>query len=121
MKCRTFLYFIGEILCPAEDDHGDFVIIVKPEVGASTKEVYAAYDRLEKKPETANVLEEVTARMHPVINEIKEILVKSGATYAGMSGSGTAVFGIFREKPSELVISDIKKRFNKVFVVKKTK
>lgn len=112
---------IGEILSPAEDDHGDFVIIVKPEVGASTKEVYAAYDCLEKKPETANVLEEVTARMHPVINEIKEILVKSGATYAGMSGSGTAVFGIFREKPSELVISDIKKRFNKVFVVKKIK
>ncbi|MDO4938581.1 MAG: 4-(cytidine 5'-diphospho)-2-C-methyl-D-erythritol kinase [Lachnospiraceae bacterium] len=112
---------IGEILSPAQDDHGDFVIIVKPEAGASTKEVYAAYDRLECKPDTDNVLEAVTARMFPVITEIKDRLLAAGASLAGMTGSGTAVYGIFREKPSDLVISDIKRRYNNVFVVKKTK
>lgn len=112
---------IGEILSPAEDDHGDWLIIVKPDAGASTKEVYAAYDRLEEKPDMPNVLEAVTARKVPEITEIREMLTSRGAEYASMTGSGTAVYGIFRENPSDLVISDIKSRYNNVFVVKKTK
>lgn len=111
---------IGEILSPAEDDHGEWVVIVKPPVGASTKEVYQAYDELETKPDLPNVLEAVTAKMYPVITEIGEMLASHGASFTSMTGSGTAVFGIFREKPSDLVILDIKKRCNNVFVVKKT-
>lgn len=111
---------IGEILNPAEDGHGEWMIIVKPDAGASTKEVYAAYDRLEKKPDLPNVLEAVTAGMVPEVTEIKEMLLSCGAEFASMTGSGTAVFGIFREKPADLVILDIKKHYNNVFVVKKT-
>lgn len=116
-RCRG----IGEILSPAQDDHGDWLIIVKPDAGASTGEVYAAYDRLEKKPDMPNVLEAVTARMVPEVTEIREMLLSRGAEYASMTGSGTAVYGIFREKPSDLLISTIKKQYNNVFVVKKTK
>ncbi|MBQ0145846.1 MAG: 4-(cytidine 5'-diphospho)-2-C-methyl-D-erythritol kinase [Lachnospiraceae bacterium] len=114
-RCRG----IGEILSPAEDGHGDYVVIVKPEAGASTKDVYAAYDRLAEKPECANVLEAVTAEMFPVIREIKEQLLAEGAELAGMSGSGTAVFGIFKEMPDEPVIAYLRQKYGKVFPVRK--
>ena len=45
-----------------------------------------------------NVLEPVTAAEHPVIYEIKKRLLEQGARLASMTGSGTAVFGIFDSK-----------------------
>ena len=42
-----------------------------------------------------NVLETVTAREYPVIEEIKKLLRLQGAENALMSGSGPTVFGIF--------------------------
>jgi 4-diphosphocytidyl-2-C-methyl-D-erythritol kinase len=35
---------------------------------------------------------------HPKIAELKNELLKSGAIYASMSGSGSSVFGIFRQE-----------------------
>ena len=112
---------IGEILSPAENPYGEYVIIVKPDAGVSTKEIYTAYDRLPEKPELANVLEAVTAAACPEITEIKHRLLSGGASFASMSGSGTAVFGIFREMPSDLLISTIKRDYQNIFVVKITK
>ena len=42
-----------------------------------------------------NVLEEVTANMYPVIEDIKKAMKEAGAMNAMMSGSGPTVFGIF--------------------------
>ena len=42
-----------------------------------------------------NDLEAVTAKAFPVINEIKRLLLAHGAAGAMMSGSGSAVFGLF--------------------------
>ena len=112
---------IGEILSPAENPYGEYVIIVKPDAGVSTKEIYTAYDRLEERPELANVLEAVTAAACPEITEIKHCLLSGGASFASMSGSGTAVFGIFREMPADLLISTIKRDYQNIFVVKITK
>ncbi len=109
---------IGEILSPADHSYGSFVIIVKPDAGVSTKEIYAAYDRLEKKPKLPNVLEAVTAEKCPEITEIKERLLSCGASFASMSGSGTAVFGIFSKEPAKETIESLKRDYRRVYPVK---
>lgn len=47
-----------------------------------------------------NDLESATAARHPEILEIKNQLLRNGALYSAMSGSGPSVFGVFNE-PSE--------------------
>jgi 4-diphosphocytidyl-2-C-methyl-D-erythritol kinase len=42
---------------------------------------------------------------HPEIGLIKDQLYKNGAIYASMSGSGSSVYGIFKEKPKNNWIS----------------
>jgi 4-diphosphocytidyl-2-C-methyl-D-erythritol kinase len=42
-----------------------------------------------------NDLEQVSIRIHPVLAELKRILIEHGALGALMSGSGPTVFGIF--------------------------
>jgi 4-diphosphocytidyl-2C-methyl-D-erythritol kinase len=37
---------------------------------------------------------------HPVIAELKQTMLEAGAIYASMSGSGSAVFGIFENRPN---------------------
>ena len=44
------------------------------------------------------MLELVTAREYPVIEEIKNFMNKRGALNAMMSGSGPTVFGLFENK-----------------------
>ena len=46
----------------------------------------------------SNVMEQVTAKTHPVIRGIKEKLMLNGAIGAVMSGSGPTVFGIFDDE-----------------------
>jgi 4-diphosphocytidyl-2-C-methyl-D-erythritol kinase len=49
-----------------------------------------------------NDFEESVFALHPEIGNVKELLYKMGATYAAMSGSGSALFGLFKEEPNEL-------------------
>ena len=37
--------------------------------------------------------------MHPELGAIKQRLYDEGAVYAAMSGSGSALFGIYRQAP----------------------
>ena len=46
--------------------------------------------------------EESVFALHSEIGAVKEELYKRGATYAAMSGSGSALFGLFRERPDHL-------------------
>ncbi|MDE7450861.1 MAG: 4-(cytidine 5'-diphospho)-2-C-methyl-D-erythritol kinase, partial [Alistipes sp.] len=43
----------------------------------------------------ANAFEPSVFAAHPAIREVKERLLAAGAVYAAMSGSGSAVFGLF--------------------------
>jgi 4-diphosphocytidyl-2-C-methyl-D-erythritol kinase len=108
----------GEELAPMPSLPADFSIaLAKPRVGVSTKEAYAAWDKLcthlpqpdmEKAVESAkrrdflsmlthcaNVFEHLA--LPPEIRTAKEILTAHGAILAQMTGSGSCVFGIFRD------------------------
>ena len=95
---------------------GYWLIIVKPDVHISTQQAYAAI--VPKSPKSGikeilkrpiadwkglleNDFEESVFDLHPAISAIKDSLYSNGALYASMSGSGSALFGLF-EKPIHL-------------------
>lgn len=49
-----------------------------------------------------NVMEEHVFSQHPEVGRAKAMMLGSGAVYAAMSGSGSSVFGLFREAPPDL-------------------
>lgn len=90
---------------------GYTIYIVKPDVFVSTKEAYSTVKPMQpelslkeiiKRPveEWKDVLkndfEASVFSTYPIIKRIKEQLYDSGAVYASMSGSGSAVFGLFK-------------------------
>lgn len=94
---------------------GKYLMIVKPPFGVSTKEAYSnvnpvmpevpLYELLKRPIEEwkcciVNDFEKSVFPLHPELADVKEILYKNGAVYASMSGSGSAMFAIFNEKPS---------------------
>jgi len=107
----------GEILTPIGELPPCYMVLIKPDnINVSTAEIFSKIDneRIDLHPHTEgavecirnkdlkglsrrmfNVMEVVTARMHPEISEIKNTLVSSGALGAVMSGSGPSVFGLF--------------------------
>lgn len=95
----------GEILTPAKINlKGKFIVIVKPDVHVSTAEAYAGIIPAERNLDWSdlnslrNDFEETIFRKHPVIKQAKQALHDAGASYASMSGSGSAVYGLFPEK-----------------------
>ena len=55
------------------------------------------------KDSITNDFETPVIKAHPGIGEIKNQLYNSGALYSSMSGSGSTVFGIFKNKPTEAI------------------
>ena len=100
---------IGEKLTRLPAPPKAYLLIAKPPVMVSTKDVYERLASLENASLTGitdrlgNVLETVTVELHPVIEEIKTFMKEQGAINALMSGSGPTVFGIFdsKEKANE--------------------
>ena len=89
---------------------GKHLVLVKPDESVSTKEAYSNLtpqepdedirDILKDDPELwrgrlKNDFEPSVFAKHPRIAAIKQTLYDMGALYASMSGSGSAVFGIF--------------------------
>lgn len=110
---------IGEELTRLPAPPKAYILIAKPPVMVSTKEVYERFDAkeitthpdidgiigaLEEGSLTGitsrlgNVLENVTIELYPVIEEIKTFMKEHGAINALMSGSGPTVFGIFDDE-----------------------
>lgn len=105
----------GEVLHPLSVNlSGYFLWIVYPNIVVSTKEMYAEViprnrthslkdivqsDITRWKYELENDFEKTVFKKYPRIAEIKEQMYKEGAIYSSMSGSGSAVFGLFKEKP----------------------
>jgi 4-diphosphocytidyl-2-C-methyl-D-erythritol kinase len=96
----------GEILTKTDMTLKDkFVVIVKPDVHVSTAEAYGGVVPKESTLDIHNLtslkndFEDSVFQRYPVIRSIKQQLYSAGAMYAAMSGSGSAVFGIFSAAP----------------------
>lgn len=110
---------IGEKLSSLPAPRQCVLLIAKPNIMVSTREVYERLDAKEIKDhpdidamvqslqtgdfdklvgQMGNVLETVTIELHPIIQDIKDTMKACGAQNAMMSGSGPTVFGIFHDQ-----------------------
>ena len=105
----------GEKMTPIELPlQGKYLAIAKPKEGVSTKEAYSgvkpAIPEMKLSEALSRPIEEWKSCVkndfephifvaHPAIAEVKEAMYRAGAIYASMSGSGSAVFGIFDAEP----------------------
>ena len=93
---------------------GYFIRLFMPDFSISTAEAYSTVvpkapdmdirsivenSHHQWKGELQNDFELTLFKKYPVIQQIKNELYQSGATYASMSGSGASVFGIFEKEP----------------------
>ena len=109
---------IGERMEAIALDLSDWYIgVVRPDIPVPTKEAFSRIHphypqkncrEVVKQPVESwkdgliNDFEESVFALHPEIGEVKERLYRMGATYAAMSGSGSALFGLFRQTPELL-------------------
>ncbi len=113
---------IGDILEPADAEsgnlHGYWLAVVRPNITVSTADAYRTITprtpdkncrMVVRQPidtwrdELRNDFEEPVFHRHPELRAVKERLYDMGAAYAQMSGSGSAIFGIFRDEPTEVM------------------
>jgi 4-diphosphocytidyl-2-C-methyl-D-erythritol kinase len=90
----------GQILTPLKDQPKQILIVVKPTEGMSTPAAYKSLDQAPRPrkefPDNYETYYNDFERVAPCIcSDIAERLQVHGATSALMTGSGTAVFGIF--------------------------
>ena len=99
----------------------NFIIIAKPQFSISTKWEYSKINKLlPNKKMRYNLLaleeplkwdsfwndfEDVVIPRYPEIRELKEAMLKSGAIYSSLSGSGSTVFGIYNNYDQALEAS----------------
>jgi len=107
---------IGEVLSPLMAPPPHHLVVAKPAAGAETARIYGAYDERPEKDAPSvtpvvkalragdlsalawglgNDLASVTKSFVPEVRALEEELRNSGSLGAAMSGSGTAVFGMF--------------------------
>lgn len=107
---------IGEIMTPLDNFDHVPLILVKPDFGIATPWAFSQLSLADLGPRpdteklvsgmrrkdlaamreaTANVLETVSIKAHPVLVTLKSQLAELGAGMAMMSGSGPTVFGLF--------------------------
>lgn len=113
----------GEIMRPIELDlSGLWLVVIKPPFGVSTAEAYSgvrpaiparslvdrlADDRSKWQEQIVNGFEPHIFAAHTRLAELKQVLLDSGAIYAAMSGSGSALFGLFESRPTPQFDDDI--------------
>ncbi len=108
---------IGEVLTPLSPLPDCWIVICKPPTGISTREAYLAFDRVGKhsnaftesmeKAVRGGSLEKIgeslenafeTVLFLPEVRKIKRDMISLGALGSCMTGSGSAVFGLFDSK-----------------------
>ena len=106
----------GDEIHPLTDRTRVWIVLVQPPGGVSTRDAYAWYEEehaagsteaeapplpaswLAPEVRMVNDLEPAVARRRPEIGRLRRSLQDHGALAAAMSGSGSTVFGLFRER-----------------------
>ncbi|MBE7032206.1 MAG: 4-(cytidine 5'-diphospho)-2-C-methyl-D-erythritol kinase [Ruminococcaceae bacterium] len=129
---------IGEILTPLPQLENVTFLIAKPNFGVSTPWVYKnlMLGSSTPHPDTkaviegiktndlsliarhaGNTLESVTLGKYPEISRYKTLMEKSGAIYSLMSGSGSAVFGVFDDPDkAKKALNEFKRITKQVYI-----
>lgn len=105
---------IGEKLVPIDLNlSGYYLGVVRPDIPVSTKEAFSLVKPMRPtencrevvaqpvgtwRERLTNDFEQSVFALHPEIGQIKEQLYALGADYAAMSGSGSALFGLFQKE-----------------------
>lgn len=130
---------IGEKLTPIDGLKDGWIVLAKPNIGVSTKEVYQKleWDKIQKHPNTenmlsaidngdvymvteelCNVLEEVTIKLYPAVKDLKNRFVEYGAFGVLMSGSGPSVFGFFKSyDKAKKAQKNLSRTYNQAYLV----
>lgn len=104
---------IGNELTPVELNlKGYSLLIVKPDINVSTREAFSGircrkpdfdlrflpYLPVEEwKGKVVNDFEETVFPIYPQLAELKQSIYNTGAVYASMTGSGSAIYGIYAD------------------------
>ena len=136
----AFVTGIGEKITDIEPLKNTYILLLKPNLFLSTKEVYTEYDFLKNQSHSSpekmlesmkngdiagvcdnvfNTLETVCFLKNPILKELKEKLILNGAKGDLMSGTGSTVFGIFdNEKSAKTAYNKLKNNKNFCFLCK---
>ena len=134
------VYALCELGAKLPDAPEMFTVICKPDVSFSTPALYAKLDdvALAKRPDTramraalekgdleaigaglCNVFEQVAIPDHLELNYIKSIMMSYGAYGAQMTGSGSAVYGLFDSfEYAAVACTMLKDNYPQVFIAK---
>src|SRR5258706_4690081 len=114
----------GDVLVPLDDIARSWLVLVVPDFGVSTKDAFRWWDertgqdgrggrdgqdaqdgqerqdgkRKRRDTRSANDLEAVVAARDPIVRRLTRDLKREGAVHASLSGSGSAVFGVFASR-----------------------
>jgi 4-diphosphocytidyl-2-C-methyl-D-erythritol kinase len=97
----------GDRLSRLHDIPRAWVVLVVPRFRVSTAEAFGWWDTQEGRSRRShrdgragitNDLQRVVSRRHPVVSRLVVALERRGAFQASLSGSGSAVFGLFRRR-----------------------
>ena len=119
IKCKPArVQGVGEVLTPISVKNNYYVLLVKPEAGCSTKEVYGISDTMDLKvgnidnvikaleegnddllaDNISNALQEPAIKLVPSIQGIIDELRSNGLKMVQVTGSGSAVFALSTDK-----------------------
>lgn len=127
---------MGEVIAPLPPLQDVYMVIAKPQAGVSTAQAYAAYDaavwvrRADREQflyhaaaaDTKEILRRCSNLFEQFIEvpgraDIKSVMRSHGAATACMSGSGSAVYGIFTdEQAARACAEDVRRYAPDVFV-----
>ena len=130
----------GEVLSPLPELPGGWIVICKPPFSVSTAELFGRIDkrRITAHPDTQglcaalragdlcgvarrmyNVFEEALPRSSAEIGSIRGTLLSAGALGAVMTGTGSAVFGVFEDRAAAAAAHDgLSRTYRECFLVR---